>query len=60
MRFDYFHKLASIFTVKSIKDKSSARVFAGVVREVIANTSKEKAKEIMQKDVIRKLHGFLL
>lgn len=60
MRFDYFHKLSSVFTIKTIKDKPSTRVFGVVLREMASNTSKEKAKEIMQKDIIRKVHNFLL
>jgi hypothetical protein len=60
VRFDYFTRLTSIFTLKTIKDKPSARIFAVVVREITANTSKEKAKEIMQKDIIKKIHNFLL
>ena len=60
MRFDYYNKLVSVFTIKNVKDKVSIRLFNSVMREITANTTKEKAKEVMQKDIIRKIHNFLL
>jgi hypothetical protein len=44
VRFDYFFKLIALFTVKNVKDKVSVRLFNLVMKETIANTTKEKAK----------------
>lgn len=60
VRFDYYLKLTSIFTIRTIKDKSTARIFNQVLKNLISNTTREKAKEIMQKDIIKKIHYFLL
>jgi len=60
VRFDYYIKLTSIFTIRNVKDKASARIFNQVLKHIISNTTRDKAKEIMQKDIIRKIHYFLL
>ena len=46
--------------MRTIKDKTSARIFTQVVKALIANTTKEKACEVMQKDIIKRIHAFLL
>lgn len=60
MRFDYYCKLTNIFQMRSIKDKTTSRVFSQVVKNISGHTTREKAAEIMQKDIIRKIHNFLL
>lgn len=46
--------------MRSVKDKASARVFSQVLKLVLAQTSREKAAEIIQKDIIKRIHNFLL
>lgn len=60
VRFDYYWKLTNIFQMRSIKDKTSSRVFSQVVKIMAGHTTKEKAAEIMQKDIVKKIHNFLL
>jgi hypothetical protein len=44
VRFDYFIKLCLIFNIKSVKDKASVRAFNAVVKQIMNNITKEKAK----------------
>jgi aminopeptidase C len=46
--------------MRTIKDKNTARIFSQVLRNLTVQTSKEKAVEVMQKDIIRRIHHFLL
>ena len=61
VRFDYYWKISSgLFSLRNVKDKTTARVFSEVLKNLTINTSRSKAGEVMQKDIMRKIHNFLL
>ena len=60
VRFDYYQKLSNIFTMTTVRDRTSAKMFSNVLKNISENTSQEKSCEIMQKDIVRKIHNFLL
>ena len=60
VRFDYYWKLTGMFLMRTVKDKTAGRVFSQVLKQIISHTTKEKASEVMQKDVIKRIHNFLL
>lgn len=60
VRFEHYWKTTGLFMMKTIKDRVTARMFSSTVRSLISHTTREKAVEVMQKDIIRKLHNFLL
>jgi len=60
VRFDYYWKATGLLLMRTVKDKATARVFSEVLRNHTTNTTRSKAAEVMQKDIIRRIHYFLL
>ena len=46
--------------MRNIKDKLMAKMFIKVIDNLILCTSREKAVDVMQKDIIRRIHNFIL
>lgn len=60
VRFDYYSKLMNVFLIRNIKTKPLIQKFNKTIELIILHTTKQKAVEIMQKDILKKIHNFLL
>jgi hypothetical protein len=60
VRFDYYWKTTGLLLMRTVKDKTTARIFSEVMKNLTSNTTRSKAGEVMQKDIIRRMHNFLL
>ena len=52
--------IMGIFSIKKIKNRKHITIFNQAINKVLANSSKDHCIEIMQKDIMKKIHSFLL
>ena len=60
VRFEYYEKLTNIFTIKKLKNRKHVTLLNQIINNISNNTTNEKAIHIMQKDIIKKIHQFML
>lgn len=61
VRFDYYSKLLNgILGMKSVKEKRNLKNFAITIEEISKNTSETRAVELLEKNLLKRLHDFLL
>jgi hypothetical protein len=61
VRFDYYSKLLNgMLGMKSVREKRNLKNFAITIEEISKNTSETRAVELLEKNLLKRLHDFLL
>ena len=52
--------MTHIFTIRKLKTKKHIGLFVQAVNQLTNNTTKDQCIEIVQKDIFKKIHSFML
>ena len=61
VRYDFYEGLVlNIFSIRKLKNRKIITLFNQAISKILANSSKEHCVQIMQRDIITRVHNFML